>query len=264
MNLASRTAAAGRLDQQRRSCDSPRGPGAARPCPHRPGEADRGLPQPRIRLRLPDHEHRAEVASPGQRRPDHGPVARGPASRGRIEAWAGPVGVSFIPSRPFAPLEKVTVTSRSHPSTGPRRLLLILVQDRRVPAGNLGPTRSARPRGEPPAPRRPTRHCDSKCRRSSSTRTAGQIQRARSSMPPRGPAARPFSTPMATLVWCRPGLRITGTPGPGLQRPPDHLVASRHLRQARHQQVRDGQPPLQGLPPASEGNDFQGDRMSST
>ncbi len=38
--------------------------------------------------------------------------------RGRIEAWAGPVGVSFIPSRPFAPLEKVTVTSRSHPFYG--------------------------------------------------------------------------------------------------------------------------------------------------
>lgn len=33
---------------------------------------------------------------------------------GRIKPWGGPVGVSFIPSRPFAPNETVTVSSARH------------------------------------------------------------------------------------------------------------------------------------------------------
>lgn len=42
---------------------------------------------------------------------------------GRIVAWGGPVGVSFVPNRPFAPYERVTVASQRHAffGTGGRR-----------------------------------------------------------------------------------------------------------------------------------------------
>jgi hypothetical protein len=69
---------------------------------------------------------------------------------GRIVAWGGPVGVSFVPNRPFAAYERVTVTSRKHSfyGTGGRRSYSFRVG--KFLRTNLGADPYSPPKGQKP------------------------------------------------------------------------------------------------------------------